>query len=506
MLSRIYPILEREKVIYCVFANTDITNQKESEKYLQKREAEFNAIFNSITDAIIFSDVQRHIIMINPAFTTMFGYSLEEVKDRTTELLYFNKSTYDTQREKFRLGDLTGQNIFEVTYKHKNGTPVSAETLGIPVKDADGKIIGYAGIHRDITSRKKVEKALLDSEHELRTIFSAITDVIFTLDDNGTYLKVAPTNPRLLYRPSQELLGKRLHEIYSREQADFFLSSIHNTLTLKKTTSIEYKIQIEEKDIIFEVRISPLSEHSVIWIARDITEQKKAESEHLQLKNLESLGILAGGIAHDFNNLLTTIMGQASITLLKSKDENIKKNISNILEATKDATNLTQQLLNFAKGGTLHTNIISIRKIIEDITKISLEGSNIEVRFNFQDSIHIEADPGQLAQAIQNIIINAKESMISAGKIDISTRDVLEDKKPFLKISVKDTGIGISKENINKIFDPYFTTKIRASEKGSGLGLSVSYTIIKRHNGKILVNSQVGFGTTFEIFLPASEK
>lgn len=241
----------------------------------------------------------------------------------------------------------------------------------------------------------------------------------------------------------------------------------------------------------------------LLSIFRDITEKKKSESDHLRLKNLESIGIFAGGIAHDFNNLLTAILGNASLILDDIHDEEVKTNILRIIKSTNKASELANQLRIFASGGTPQKSIISIRKVIEKVSTVSPGGLNIQTDIHFEDSFSIEADPDQLLQALRIIIINSKEAMSEGGRLTLSTLDVLKDEKPHVKIIIKDTGIGIPKEDLDRIYDPYFSTKTKGSEKGSGLGLSICYSIIKRHGGLIFVESQVGIGTTFEILLPA---
>jgi CheY-like chemotaxis protein len=233
---------------------------------------------------------------------------------------------------------------------------------------------------------------------------------------------------------------------------------------------------------------------------RDLTERKKAEQEHLRLQNLESLGVLAGGIAHDFNNILSTILGRASIAADEIPDGSAKDDLIAIEKATKRAVSLTQQLLTFARGGTPQKSIIDLDKIIQDTTNFSLSGSNIAHKFSFSDTFKVDADPGQIAQVIQNLVINAKQAMPSGGIITITTKDHYDlSQKVFVEITIEDQGIGISQDHLNNIFNPYFTTK----QTGSGLGLSVCHSIITKHMGQISVQSELGKGTKFIILLPA---
>jgi CheY-like chemotaxis protein len=221
---------------------------------------------------------------------------------------------------------------------------------------------------------------------------------------------------------------------------------------------------------------------------------------------------LAGGIAHDFNNILTAILGNISLGKLYSKlDDNIYAILGEAEKATLQAKDLTQQLLTFSKGGAPVKKTASICDIVKDSASFVLRGSSITCEYFYPSDIWpVEVDVAQISQVIQNLIINAEQAMPDGKKIKVKIenirlpKDLLYSLKPgkFVKIVISDEGIGIPKEHVNKIFDPYFTTK----QKGSGLGLATSYSIIRRHDGHIQVKSKIGTGTDVEIFIPASEK
>jgi PAS domain S-box-containing protein len=269
----------------------------------------------------------------------------------------------------------------------------------------------------------------------------------------------------------------------------------------------------EGKDIPSEVnsrRIEYEGKSAMLSIARDITERKQAEEESLKAQKLESVGVLAGGIAHDFNNLLTAIM---SNMFLMKKDISPKEKIYERIIATEKASaraqGLTHQLLTFAKGGLPIKELIDIRELVNESISIALRGSNVRCENLIPyDVWHIEADSGQMNQAINNILINADQSMPEGGIITINCENVMVRSENnltlkegnYIKGSLKDQGTGISDENLSRIFDPYFTTK----QNGSGLGLSTTYSIIKKHDGHINVESKIGVGSALNIYLPAS--
>jgi PAS domain S-box-containing protein len=239
---------------------------------------------------------------------------------------------------------------------------------------------------------------------------------------------------------------------------------------------------------------------------------RKTKEQFYQAQKMESVGILAGGIAHDFNNLLATIMGNISLAKMMTKPED--KMFTVLTRAEKEslrAKDLTQQLLTFSKGGTPVKKIVAIPKIIKESANIALRGSKVSCDVSLPDGLWpVEADEGQLIQAINNIIINADQAMPDGGIIKVQVENIQSDgsnglKLPegtYVKISIQDQGVGISEENLAKIFDPFFTTK----PKGTGLGLTTAYSIVKKHNGVIKADSKIGTGTTFQIYLPASQQ
>jgi len=250
----------------------------------------------------------------------------------------------------------------------------------------------------------------------------------------------------------------------------------------------------------------------VVIVFRDVTEKRKMEQELMKADKLESLGILAGGIAHDFNNILTAILGNISLaeTCSRAGDELIKK-LEKAKKACLRGKGLTHQLLTFAKGGEPVKKVISMAELIRDAVSFALSGSNVNCEFFIPDDLWlVEVDEGQMSQVIHNIIINADQAMPTGGIIKISCENVVRTKKDklplkegkYVRIEIKDQGMGIPKKYLPKIFDPFFTTK----KRGSGLGLSTAYSVIKKHNGHIFAKSKVGKGTTFYIYLPASEK
>ncbi|MDQ3969483.1 MAG: ATP-binding protein, partial [Thermoproteota archaeon] len=250
----------------------------------------------------------------------------------------------------------------------------------------------------------------------------------------------------------------------------------------------------------------------VIIASRDTTEHRRMEEERLRAQKLESLGILAGGIAHDFNNMLTAILGNVSLAKIRMNSEN--KAYTRLTEAERAclrASDLTQQLLTFSKSGAPVKRIALIEDLIRESATFAIRGSKARCEYSIAEGLWlVEIDEGQISQVINNLVINADQAMPEGGEvrivaenISLNTEDgVLLKEGKYVRITVQDQGIGIPQENLTKIFDPYFTTK----HTGSGLGLAVVYSIIKNHGGYIGVESEVGKGTKFYIYLPAYDK
>lgn len=252
---------------------------------------------------------------------------------------------------------------------------------------------------------------------------------------------------------------------------------------------------------------------SLCGLMVDITKSKKMEEELLKAQKLESIGLLAGGIAHDFNNILMAIWGNISLARMDAPpDSRIFERLTAAEKANRQATELTQQLLTFSKGGAPIKRTASIAALIRDSAEFVLRGSNVRCELLVSDDLcPVEVDEGQISQVINNLIINADQAMPEGGVIQVRAENViLEDPSPgpplkrgaYIRLTIADQGIGIRPEHISRIFDPYFTTK----QKGSGLGLATAYSVIKKHDGYICVDSKLGVGTTFTVYLPAAER
>ena len=241
----------------------------------------------------------------------------------------------------------------------------------------------------------------------------------------------------------------------------------------------------------------------------DITQRRRMEEELLKVQKLESVGVLAGGIAHDFNNILTAVLGSISLARMYDDPGEKDESLSEAESACLQARDLTQQLLTFSRGGAPIRKTTSIAELLRDSAIFALRGSNVRRDFIMPEDLWpVEIHQGQMSQVINNIVINADQAMPDGGIVRICGENVAigaDSDLPlqagaYIRVSIDDDGVGIPQEYLGQVFDPYFTTK----QGGSGLGLAAAYSIVKKHDGHIVAESEVGVGTTFRIYLPAS--
>ncbi|PYX32014.1 MAG: hybrid sensor histidine kinase/response regulator, partial [Acidobacteria bacterium] len=293
-----------------------------------------------------------------------------------------------------------------------------------------------------------------------------------------------------------------------RNEAQSILLNLPENVTLTSRDGIERVIE----QVASPIRDSKNEVAVVVLVFRDITARQRADAERRKAETLEQLGLLAGGIAHDFNNLLTAIIGNISLaSLLLPPDDEMADRLDDAKNASLRARDLAQQLLTFARGGAPIKKTASITKLIQDTVSFSLRGSHNRSVFDFADDVSpAEIDAGQISQVIANLCVNADQAMPNGGTLYVSCDNfcydvddaTIPDLTPgdYVRVRIRDEGVGIPEKYMKRIFDPYFTTKL----KGNGLGLATAYSIVKNHNGLMTVESQVHVGTTFTLYLPAA--
>ncbi len=391
----------------------------------------------------------------------------------------------------------------------------------VHIEKRGSKSWDFVGIITDITERKQAENALRKSEERYRTLVETPPNLmVMLIAPDGAYRYISPQIETVTGHSPSEFyahgdLGKEITHPDDFEKSNrAFWQAIEGTPM--QTLELRWK-HIDGTYRWASETISPIFDPSgrvevVQAIFQEITEQKRLEEEVRKIQNLESLGILAGGIAHDFNNMLTGVIGNLSLLeAALDKDSDVYQIAVEGQQAADRTLHLTQQLLTFAKGGAPVKKTASIATLIRETTKLSLHGSNTKAVYQLAGDLRsVPMDQGQIAQVMQNLVLNADQAMPEGGALTISAENVeLTTQSPlplvagnYVKISVVDQGIGMSTEVMAKIFDPYYSTKTA----GHGLGLSITHSIVQRHAGHIAVNSAIDVGTTFEFYLPAARQ
>jgi len=373
-----------------------------------------------------------------------------------------------------------------------------------------------AAYKKEIRERKRTAEALRESEEKYRLLVENASDAIVVAQDR----MLCFVNSRAIALSGyseKELLSNPFTTVVHPQDRDMVQHNYLQRLN-GKSVPMGYTFRCLHKNGSVKwvepsaVRISWEGAPATLNFLRDITEKHRLEEELLKAQKLEAIGVLAGGIAHDFNNILAAIMGNVSLAKMDvSQDDKIHQVLEEVEEASKRAKALTRQLLTFSKGGVPVKEVTTISDVIVGCSTFALSGSRIGCDFKLPaDLWPVKIDVGQINQVIQNIIINADQAMDAGGTIRISAANITVNMnhglplRPgnYVLLKFQDSGSGISEANLNKIFDPYFTSK----ENGSGLGLTTAYSIIKKHDGHITVDSQEGVGTTFNVYLPSSKE
>lgn len=520
---------------------------------LKESEERYRLFFETAHDGIIFF-IDNIPVFANKNMIKMTGYREEEFYTKSIYDLFDTDALSDkkTWNTIFNLSrGIISQKQFEVEMRKFGGDKidvlVSASSLSIGrgrgvlliitditylkeaskiIKEQYGKIQSQFQNLQElnnelIAAQKELLNANIETEKEkefLSATLSSIGDGVITYDMSGHVFSINSVAEELTGVRHDDAVGKKIREVVrlNDDQSNDILFSALGKLDEKNrynNIGIPFKMLdangteriIELNSSLIKLKGNPIG---IIMVLRDITVKYKIDNEINKMSKLESIGILAGGIAHDFNNLLTGISGNISIAKAsKGVSENLYGIINDIEKATQRATALTKQLLTFAKGGAPLVTSFSIVDILKESVKLLIKDPIITYKLIIDEKIRPALiDPNQISQALNNLLINSIQAMPNGGEIIIEagnsskTPSELQPDIDYIYLKVSDNGPGIDKKNIKKIFDPFFTTK----SAGTGLGLTSTYSIIKKHRGHIAVSSPPEGGTIFEIYLPAS--
>lgn len=482
-------------------------------------------------EAIVALDIKKRVECLGYAVTGVVSSAdavFQRVIEKRPDLILMDifiqgeLDGVDTAEKIRRIFDIPIVFLTANNDEHNVGRAMSAEPYGFVLKPFDD-------IHLKLTIdlavyRHEIDRRLRRREQKLSEIAFGLGEGVFVLNEMGEVTFANPEAKRLFGLREEEIIGRRVDEFITAQAPGAPLASgeTHPSMRVFSTGRRHY-----EDNLIFRrndgstfpgsIISTPVTETgrviSSITVFRDTTRERKALEEMLRLKKLESLGMLAGGVAHDFNNLLTVIMGNISfVKMAFNPDDIINQQLTSAEEAAIQARNLTSQLLTFAQGGGAVKKIASIGQLIRNAVTFASSGSSHKPEFSVSvDLWPAEVDESQISHVIHSLVMNALEAMPDGGGIIVKAENMeLEGDTAinlpagrYIRISVSDSGPGIPAPDLERIFDPYFTTR-EGALSGAGFGLAICFSIIKAHDGIISVQSMPGHGTTFDVYLPAA--
>ncbi len=500
-----------------------------SEQKLKGQLLFMEALLSAMPIPVFYKDADLRYLGCNEAYSEYMGISAEELQGKTARSLWPHELAEMYDLKDRELIEQRGAQTYEFKVQNKDGDIRDVIFRKSVFLNEDGSVGGIIGAHFDISERKQAEEMLRQSELNYRSVIENIQDVIYRSDAKGRLVMASPSILNLLgYDSIDECLGKPIADVfyYEPEKRAEFLRAIQD-----QGSVANYEVVLKRKDgspVIVETNSHFYFDEKgdragVEGTFRDITSRKqdeeirrKLENQLIQSQKMEAIGTLAGGIAHDFNNILAGIMGYTELNKAMVVDRpKVYAGMEQVLKAAGRAKDLVRQILTFSRKTEHEKKPVMLAPIVREVVKFMRASlpTTIEIKQTIDvTSDVVWADPTQMHQVLMNLCTNAWHAMKDGGGIlEIVLRDTGIDEinhldlkllksGRYLELSVRDTGRGISRENIDKIFDPYFTTKKIGD--GTGLGLAVVHGIVKEYGGEITVYSESGRGALFTIYLP----
>ncbi len=511
----------------------DITLHKLTEKALYENQARLKTITNNMTDAVWIIDLEFNIVYISPSIEKMLGFPVEEYIKRNVEERYPHEVMQkmyallieEIENDKDPESDKNRTRIIEIQEYKKDGTLADLSVHVKFLRDKAGNPTGIIGVSRDISEQKNFEKALKESEEKFR-ILAESTPMTIVMYQDDKWIYANPAAVTLLEYSEQELYSMNFWDVVHPDDKAIVMERGRKRQKGEDAT-VGYEFRVVSKSgmikwvLLYGATVLYKGKPAGLITVLDITERKKIEKEKnklqeqlLQSQKMESIGTLAGGVAHEFNNMLNIIAGHAELALLNIPQENEAcKDIEQIKKAVQRSAEITKKLLTFARKHEKKESVINLNHVIDSMIGMltRLIGENIHLTWEPADNeLWVKIDPASIDQIIVNLCVNARDAIRDHGAITIKTKTAFfnEEKAKvygvtegdFVLIEISDDGCGMEEETISHIFDPFFTTK--EVGKGTGLGLTTMYGIVKNNGGFIDVSSKRGSGTVFSIYIP----
>jgi len=493
-------------------------------KQLVEREELFHLISENAADMIAIVDINGKRIFNSLSYQKVLGYSPEELQASSA---FEQIHPDDRERVESAAEDARHSGIgktLEYRLRHKNGNWLVLESTSSVIRNVNGEPENLVIVNRNITERKRAEEALRRSEADFRSVVEHAPYGIYRASVTGRILQVNPALQKMLgYQREEELLKRDLATDIFRHNGEYnrLVELLSRTEEIKDM-EMEWKRQ-DGTPITVRCSGRRVNDENGVAayfevFAEDVTEKRVLERQLRTAQKMEAIGRLSGGIAHDFNNHLGVIIGYSRVLKRQLGENNpLCEHALEIEKAGQRAASLTKQLLAFSRQQVLTPAVLSLNTLAADMEKMlpPLLGEDIEVSLILDPGLgNVKADQGQIEQVIMNLAVNARDAMPAGGKLKIQTANVVLDQmytrdhpgsKPgdYVMLEVTDTGTGMDAGTLAHMFEPFFTTKERG--KGTGLGLATVYGIVKQSNGYISVESSLGKGSSFQIYLPRDE-
>ncbi|HEX8167917.1 MAG TPA: PAS domain S-box protein [Beijerinckiaceae bacterium] len=492
-------------------------------------ERRFQLLVEAVTDYAIFMlEPDGTIASWNPGARRMKGYSADEALGGHYSMFFTEEDkARGLPEQALRTAAETGRYETEGWRVRRDGSRFWVAALLEAIRDADGTLLGFAKVTRDITERRAAREALRESEERFRILVDGVVDyAIFMLDPQGRVANWNSGAQRIKQYRAEEIVGEHFSRFYPPEDREAGVPA-----RVLKTAEEEgrfegegWRVRRDGSRFWANVVIDAIRDESgkllgFAKVTRDITERKEAQEklaetreQLFQSQKMEAVGQLTGGIAHDFNNLLTVVLGGADIALRRSTDERVQRILRSIKDAAERGASLTQQLLAFSRRQTLRPEAIEVGRVLEvavGLLRRSLRG-DVTVALTVEPGLpRVKADPRQLELSVLNLGLNARDAMPAGGEIAVrafatAAEPGTETSGPMVCIAISDPGVGMPEEVRARALEPFFTTK--EVGKGSGLGLSQAYGFANQSGGSLTIESAVGHGTTVTLCLPATDE
>ena len=504
-----------------------IKERKQIEKALRASERKYRELVENANSIIMRMDTDGRVMFFNEFAQDFFGYREKEILGQYVvgSIVPEFESTGRNLSELMAniCGDPENFPSNENENIRKDGSIVRVAWTNRAVYDAEGKNIGVLCVGNDITELMRIEAALRESEANYHAVFDSINDAIFIHDiKTGDILDVNKKMCEMFGYNREDVCNRNIEVMsagkppHSQKDAMRWIRraaggepQLFQWLSRKRGGRL-FWVEVSLKRIVIG------GKDRMLAVVRDISERKRLQEQLIQSQKVEAIGRLAGGVAHDFNNLLTAISGYSDLLLSSlGEQDSLRKDIEEIKKAATKATSLTRQLLAFSRRQPLKAVVLDLNAVVVDMERMlrRIIGEDIEMVSKLEPALaRVKADHGQIEQVIMNMVVNARDAMPRGGRLTVETENTVIKKDysmaipeaspgRFVCVSVTDMGAGMDRETIERIFDPFFSTK--GPDKGAGLGLAIAYGIVKQHGGWINVYSEPGRGSVFKIYLPA---